>query len=355
MIKHIRFFNLLLVGLLVSLAACSSEKVTRDTERPRRAPRLYDSAFPDRNISPDVQRIFQSVKRIQSTIFYETHIIKPGRMLRGSEVNKVDLDSYTIRKARINQSTAGTAVVLTHRRNRAVLLTCAHTVTFPDTLVKFRSESYLPRHTYVESISIKKDQQNTIFNLPYLSRFDLLAKDDDSDIALLGISTKPDQRESLTELQVPAGQPRNLGWGSFVYVLGYPKGYQMITRAIVSDPGRGRFNNFLLDALFNKGFSGGLVLAIHGGVPNFEWVGMANSASAHKEDVLAPQPDKAGKYDPYTPYHDSIYVESRTRIDYGITQAVSVDEIRSFVREHQREIERKGYYLNDVPSLLSQK
>ncbi|MCK7529466.1 MAG: hypothetical protein MZV64_73895 [Ignavibacteriales bacterium] len=48
----------------------------------------------------------------------------------------------------------------------------------------------------------------------------------------------------------------------------------MVTKAIVSNPSRDESGSFLVDAVVNNGMSGGLVLAIKDGVPNFEMVGM---------------------------------------------------------------------------------
>ena len=67
-------------------------------------------------------------------------------------------------------------------------------------------------------------------------------------------------------------------------------GHKMITRGIVSNTRDDKSDSFLIDALFNRGFSGGIILAIRDGVPNFELVGMAKSVSAKNEYLLTPYP-----------------------------------------------------------------
>ena len=47
-------------------------------------------------------------------------------------------------------------------------------------------------------------------------------------------------------------------------------------------------NIFLVDAVFNRGYSGGIVLAIRDGVPNFELVGLVKSVPAEYEYVMKP-------------------------------------------------------------------
>jgi hypothetical protein len=122
----------------------------------------------------------------------------------------------------------------------------------------------------------------------------------------------------------------------------------MITRGIVSNPKSVDSGSFLVDALFNRGFSGGLVLAIKDGVPNFELVGMAKSVSAHSEYILRPEktPDQH-KYDPALPYLGEIHVELKREINYGITHSLSMEAIRDFFRANEDHLHKLGFFFND--------
>ena len=145
----------------------------------------------------------------------------------------------------------------------------------------------------------------------------------------------------------PFGAARELEWGSFVYLFGYPSGYKMVTKGIVSSPRKDRFDTFLIDAVFSRGFSGGIALAIRDGVPNFELVGMVKLVSARTSYVLVPEKDDGVvEYDPTVPYDGQIFVERKTEIEYGVTQAISVEMIRDFLESHRASLKAQGYDLS---------
>jgi S1-C subfamily serine protease len=175
----------------------------------------------------------------------------------------------------------------------------------------------------------------------------ILAAEPKKDLAILGVSGLRSTHR-IFFLDYPLGESRSLEWGSFVYLMGYPMGFQMITQGIVSNPNMDGKGSFLVDALFNRGFSGGIVLAVRDGVPNFELVGLAKSVSAQNKYVLRPLKDTSEYvYDPSIPYTGDIYVRTESEINYGITHAISIETIREFIQDHQDELIRQGYDLGD--------
>ena len=86
--------------------------------------------------------------------------------------------------------------------------------------------------------------------------------DEKNDIAILSKEFSTPPKLHIPVFRYPIGKARELEWGSFIYLIGYPKGYKIITKGIVSDPDRDRQGSFLIDALFNSGLSGGILLAI---------------------------------------------------------------------------------------------
>jgi len=344
--KHIIITCLFILSAF--FVGCSSTE--RQTLQSQRPVRYYDSSFPDQNVSLQIADIFKSIKRIRSTVFYTTYEFSPAQRITRAQLDTLDLKKCAKRRVKFNQSTAGTAIAISTTPNHVTFLTCAHTLTFPERLIQYLSKKNIPEKTFILSVSVKERQQNTIFNLPLLGAFEVLAIDNARDLALLSLPIKNGQVD-IPAFDYPLGQPEALQWGAFVYIIGFPKGFPMVTRAIVSDPNRDSYHSFIMDALFNQGISGGIILAIRGGAPNFEWVGMANTTAAHQEYILSPHPDKAATYPPYVPYSDSIYVESRTHIEYGITQSISMDKIRSFIRENadrfkRGDFDRVKYYLD---------
>lgn len=120
----------------------------------------------------------------------------------------------------------------------------------------------------------------------------------------------------------------------------------MVTRGIVSKSESNR-NVFLIDALFNKGFSGGIVLALRDGIPNFEIVGMIQSASATSKNILVPsKKSHENIYAVNEEYLGAVYAEKDKRITYGITYATSIDAIVDFYKSRRNELSNLDYDLD---------
>jgi S1-C subfamily serine protease len=302
----------------------------------------YTTSFPTRDVSDQLQNIKESVIRISSTGIYRTYIIE-DRLLKRSDLEKVDLEDIASRSITSNESTAGTAISLYSDKRNVALITNAHVVNYPDTLISYVDREGVSPNTFINSVKIKKNQNNLIYDLPYVGSFDIIGLNEKSDLALLKVNKSNFPNFDAPRLQIPAGNPADLSWGSFVYIMGYPKGYPMITRGIVSSPGRNEYDDFLTDALFNPGISGGLIMATRNDFRSFEWVGMTNTASADITKMLVPDPLKSSDYENFDIYRDSIYVETKTNLTYGITQAIPMKRVIEFLESHERELQRLGF------------
>jgi hypothetical protein len=200
---------------------------------------------------------------------------------------------------------------------------------------------------YLFSIAIKF-QQNILFTgHEYGHDLKILALDDDLDLALIGRKTGF-YRMEIQPFPYPLGDAASLEWGTFVYLMGYPLGYQMITKGIVSPSSYKTDEFFLVDASFNEGFSGGIVLAIRDGVPNFELVGIGKSASATYENIMVPEKkDYELKYNPEVAYEGDLYVNLKRTVNYGVTKAISSLAIRDFYMKNKQKLESAGYFASD--------
>ncbi len=335
---------LLAAGLILLLTTgCSRQYVM--TERGPQA--YYQTSLPVHDTSRELERIFRSVKRINVTAHFNTFIFNPDRNLTLQDLE--DRDLYDIADDRVifTDSKAGTAIIIASTPHQTALITNEHVVDYPDTLIDYYKTPDGDRTPYIQQISIKIQQINLIYDLPELGAFDILARDERNDIAIIGVQHRNDStRRRAPVLRTLPGNPERLSCGSFVYVLGYPKGYQMVTRGIVSDPNRDRHAGFVLDALFNKGISGGLILAIRGETGEMEWIGIARAGSAATEMILVPRDKAPEDADLFRPYEGNIYVKPDRRIEYGITLPVSMKAIQTFLKEHKTQLERKGYSIS---------
>lgn len=311
----------------------------------------YDSEFPYKSASKELEQISETVKKLTSIAYYKSYVFsRESRVVMNDIVN----DIYTRKVSEeifYNSSVIGTATVLSYTNKRVILLTCAHVVDFPDTVITYYDIPGEPKHRFIQSVSFKKRQSNYIAEFPEKGELEILAIDKALDIVLLGKTFYQTPTMQIPVFSYPMGKSRELDWGTFVYLVGYPKGYQMVTKGIVSQPNRDKNGSYIVDALFNRGFSGGIVLAIKDGVPNFELVGIAGSVSADFEYYITPPPDIGQMgYDPRLPYKGDVYIQFQKEINYGITFVISTEEILSFIKDNQSALMEKGY---DLGSLLA--
>jgi len=326
----------LIVFLILTSTRCT--RVVYDNEPFFIKDGKYDSEFPYRHGSKQLEEILESVKMINSIAYYSGYNFAESDRI-------TEINDETIKKAThifyFNETAAGTATIVYNYRDHLALLTCEHIVSFPDTVI-----AYYHNSNRIRSVAVLRRQSNYVNGIPDGSDLEIIISDTQQDLALIG--RKKEMGGYIPVFSYPLGEAKKLEWGSFVYLLGYPKGNKMITRGIVSSPNRNREDHsFLVDALFNKGFSGGLILAVKDGVPNFELVGIAKSVSADYDMVLTPSRNYSkSDLDTYLPYSGDVYAMEKSLISYGITNTTSIESIQRFITINRFVLEEAGYELN---------
>jgi hypothetical protein len=309
----------------------------------------YDSEFPYKSCSAQLEKISKTVRKLSAIAYYKSYVMAEDSQVTEDDIHHKDYLKKAVSEVFYNNSVIGTATVIQYTGRTITLLTCAHVVDFADTVITYFTTGEGKPTAYVQSVAFKQRQDNFIADLPERGQLEILLMDKKRDIALLGTRFTSDRHYPIPVFDYPLGKAKTLEWGSFVYLMGYPKGYQMVTEGIVSQPNRDSDGSFLVDALFNKGFSGGIVLAIKDGVPNFELVGIANSVSADYEYVMSP-PENISRtgYNSRIPYHGEIYVEFNKVINYGITFVISMESIQTSIQENESVLLDKGYDLSSL-------
>jgi hypothetical protein len=330
--------------LMFSLLALScSSKVYRDVS-PALTDGRYDSEFPYRAGSKQLEEISETVKMLTTIAYYRTFSFMPEEHLRSTDLTSEFLRTREKDAVFVNKSLSGTATVIWSEGRRIALLTCAHLVAFPETTFTYHIGPDRHPTPFVKTFSIKERQMNFVGMLPEGGELEVLACDVGLDVALLGKQFEQEPAIPIRVFSYPVGRASELEWGSFVYLFGYPSGYRIVTTGIVSNPNRDKRGSFLVDAVVGGGFSGGIAVAIRNGVPNFELVGIVKMVSARSSYILTPRREDSGlEYDPTVPYNGEIYVERHTDIEYGVSQAVSIDAILDFVKEKQAALVARGY------------
>jgi S1-C subfamily serine protease len=329
------------------LPSCAQRQIILD--RPPQA--YYQTGFPLHDTSDELERVHRSVKRIHFTAEYRTYVFTEASAVTEAD----DLASAAVLARAVDtlterDSKGGTATILFHGHQRVALLTNNHVVHEPAVKVEYfdrgptqRGRRDAPRR--VASIALLTAQRGDLADHSGLSRFEVLARDSAEDLALIEVRLRERADSGMFRaIAAPPGDPHQLRWGSFVYVLGYPRGYPMVTFAIVSDPSRDRRGSFLTNGLWNEGISGGVILAVRGDSGGLEWVGLARAGAGKPELQMMPRSDiTSEELDLPVLYQGPLFLESILRIQYGITFSVPMTAIREFLSRNRGMLQSRGY------------
>ena len=333
------YFKSILLFLIIILFSCS--KKIYKVAYPTLSDGKYDSEFPYKSCSSELKKITETVRKVFCKVQYKNHIFSYDQ-----KITRHSLSKNVLKRAKkvvyFHRTVTGTGTVIFRKDLKVAILTCAHIFVKPDTLFSYFTSGNSGGSRIIQSVAIKNVQENLVAGFPEGGNCDIALIDKAGDIALLSKQFASPPKINIPVFEYPFGKARELEWGSFVYLLGFPKGYKIITKGIVSHPDRDQKGSFLIDALFNIGMSGGILLAIKDGVPNFEAVGITTSAAAEYATVLVPE-QQIYNYDESIPYSGDIYVANKKNINYGITRAISSEAILNLLKKNNKTLQKKGF------------
>lgn len=339
-----------LLILLASGVVASCAPAPRVISVDGRSQAYYQTSFPIHDTSRDLEDAVRSVKQISYTAEYITHLFTWDEGVTEADLLAGDVSPRAARSFSEVQSKAGTATIIGRSMDRITLLTTHHVVHLPEVVVSYYDQEPGQRRSRarrVASVSYRTSELGGLLQHPDLGPFEVVARDDVNDLAVLGMRLREwSDAAQYPPLRLAIGDARRLSWGSFVYVLGFPRGYPMVTRAIVSDPDRDGRGAFFTDGLWNEGISGGMILAVRGETGALEPVGLARAGAADRELRLLP--DTTGipvDQDLVRPYDGTLYLESFLRIQYGITLSVPMTVVNEFLSDSRALIRNRGYPL----------
>ncbi|HKI78599.1 MAG TPA: serine protease [Ignavibacteriaceae bacterium] len=337
---------ILIILILLALQGCSS--IVYKAAYPTLNDGKYDSEFPYKGSSKELEDVGRSVTLINSIAFYKAYIFNDGTNVKRSDISEEFLENKSNSTSYFNKINSGTATTVYSQGGTIALLTCAHVVNFPDTILTFFSDESGKFTKYLESVSIRERQVTFVPELSSGGQVEILALDRERDLAIIGNNFPGLNSIKRTVFPFPKGKAKDLEWGSFVYVFGYPMNYKMVSKAIVSNPNYDEKGGFIIDAVVNKGFSGGVVLAIRDGIPNFELVGIIRAIPEENEYLLEPEKLKNNiYYSPVVPYKGNIYAVQQEQLKYGIAKVIPIEEIMEFINNKEYELKKLGYRIKD--------
>ncbi len=342
--SYIGFLSAILFAFL--LTSCSSSSIYEKVY-PTLSDSKYDSEFPYKGCSEQLEEISNTVKLITCIAYYKSYVFSEDIHFTTADIKNSDLKSRAARTINYENTSSGTATIIYSEGRNIALLTCAHVVNFPDTLITYFNKEEGVLSPFIQSISIKESQSNYTPEIPERGDVYVIVMDKKNDIALVGKTfNSVSSNANIPVFKYPNGKAKELGWGDFVYVFGYPMNFKMISKALVSNPDKLKGNSFLVDAVFNRGFSGGIVLAIRDGVPNFELVGLVKSVPAESEFLLKPLVRNLDvEMNPWIPYKGDFTVEKRQSIKFGITKIIGIETVLEFFKTNRSIIEGQGFYI----------
>lgn len=348
MVRNRSYCVFIIAGLLIAgafLNGCGSQRTV--TERSVDDGFYKNSAVSER-FSSQVEEGFESVRRLQNTVMYRTYLFDPDQTITRSQIGAFSFENVAVASEVESVTNAGTATVLSNNGIKAVFLTAAHTVTRADTLIHFYDTDTGSPADRVEAVSVKVSEHQFVIADNGIIGLDLVASDRNKDLALLISNEVIEEEYNLEPISLESGRFDEVEWGDMVFAMGYPRGVQMITQGVASlsnHPHR----SLVMDLNINRGFSGGVVMAVRADGLGMEWIGMITSAMGERELYLAPEDGIQTEYNPDIPYRGDIYVKNRPVIYYGIAYAVDIDEINRFIRSNSTQLRVRGASVSFLP------
>jgi hypothetical protein len=307
----------------------------------------YDSEFPAHDGSKQLRDISETIYRINSIAFYQAHIFADDSHIKLKDIDDEIIKRREIRDTYTDRSSSGTGTLIYSSNGTVGLLTCAHVVDFPDTVVSYFANAQGVYSDEVQSIAFKNKEIIYVAGFPEGSEVNEILSDKNADIAILGNNFPASYEKIFHVFNYPFGRAKDLSWGNFVYFFGFPLNYKMISKALVSSPDYDRYHSFFIDGIVNQGCSGGIVIAIRDGVPNFELVGIIEWVPEENENVLEPSPlEDPLKYNPLVPYKGDLFVRQEKILRYGMAKIISIESIMDFLKKNKKYLISKGYYFD---------
>ncbi|MCF8231046.1 MAG: serine protease [Bacteroidales bacterium] len=318
------------------------------------APRNQD-ASPDyfaykKTIRKEFSAINKNIFQVYSATDYKTFTFPSDSQIRKKELGVLDKSKYSTHTN--TQSTRGTAILIHGDDKQHLFLTSYHVFNYPDTVIDYYYRDDGIRTPFIAQLSIKTRQRQIIKKHGESMAVENVAHNKKNDIAFLTGKPETSVANRIQKTHVNIASEKDLRTGTEVFVTGFPSGYFMVTRGLISQLLTNKMDKVLIDAPFNKGYSGSPFFVLSPGCECFSLAGIITSAAVEKKNILVPEFQRYEKsYDPKSIYTDPSYVNEDKRIKYGVTFGTGIKTIKKFYTNHSEEFKENGIsldYLFDV-------
>jgi S1-C subfamily serine protease len=325
-------FILIVLCLMIFLVSCNTVK----QRQPEYFTGRYESVFPDDQARKQFNEMSRSVIRLTSYVNYQLSIFENGSQVTLDMAE--DTSVLTKIRARVNRNESfnGTAFIIAQDDSSLFLVTCAHTVSFPDTIISWDNKADNNGNRFLLSIARKSSSLVQASFPERAVRMKILSIDESSDLALL-------QTEEITGNINPLSAAQklctSLQWGDKLWIAGFPTGRFMLTTGLAAKPGSDGI--FATDAPLSEGYSGSPVMVYDIEAKSFGLAGVARSVPAKALYVLKPEFEiHEVQYNPAIPYTGPVYAATDYRSVAGVSLIVSSERVLSLMH-------RSGFALKD--------
>lgn len=319
-----RHFMLLLLTAIL-LNSCNRNFIRKDT------PTLeYASVFQTPQIREKFEILERSVVRLNIYVSYQLAVFSPGSNVLPAQVSDESVLQNTMARVVRNESFNATAFLVSADNEYFYLLTCAHSVVFPDSLITYDSRANETGQRYVISYAEKTGQLLQLYMPSGVQEAEIMMFDKKTDLALLRC-----KRKTLIDFNYPAlPDPKSaegINRGDLLWISGFPAGKSMMIQGIAGKTDKDGV--FITDAPLSEGYSGAPVFAYSNRLENFVLVGVGRSVAAKSEYVLKPEKGiHETAYNQVLPYQGQTYVSIENRPVAGVSYVIGAETISGFLR-----------------------
>jgi len=326
--------TILYIILISVLHGCISNKSTS----------RYDEAPGKNELLEALNRVMPYSIKVYAAATYKTINFDADMQYTNADLSTIQFQDFESESS--TESSMATATMIKSNQNQNILLTCYHIFNYPDTVRQYYYRSDGTRTAFLRSISVKTSQKNFTKQSGKNHDLNLIASDENLDVAILTFEN-PDQNS--IPFSIETIEAESVKTGETVFVPGFPSGYKMVTKATVSKPNRHKPETIMLDANFNRGFSGAPFYVYSARMEKMLLGGIVTTAASETKNVLTPKYQSHQKiYDPAEPYKDAMYVERDERVKYGITFTLTTEKLNDFYIQEKARFEEKSINLDPV-------
>lgn len=291
--------------------------------------------------------INKTIFKVYSAADYETFTFPSDSQVRKENLGAIDESNYPTNTN--TETTRGTTTLIHGDDKKQIFLSSYHIFNYPDTVFDYYYRDDGTRTPFIAQLSVKTGQKHIIKKHGESMAVELVAYNKKQDIAFITGDVKTNATTRGQQTQVNMVSEKALRTGTEVFVSGFPSGYSMVTRGLLSKPLTDKTSKVLIDAPFNKGYSGAPFFILSPDCRCFKLAGIVTSSALTKKNILVPEFQRNEKtYDPKSIYTDPTYVNQDKRIKYGVTFGTGINTIEAFYTNNKEKFEENEISLDHL-------